>query len=153
MSDPTVQVLQTEQTMNYLITAAGALVAYNQVLTFSQEASISDNHSPPQFLIILVKGQFCMESKMELYDGLVPHRPLHWIAICNRKHSLQHAYQLDLLRVSDDIDSDMFHTSDRNMGHQQFCEHVPGFKLGRQHFYSNYARHTCDSYLRPIQPI
>ncbi|KAH7906147.1 hypothetical protein BJ138DRAFT_1163304 [Hygrophoropsis aurantiaca] len=35
-----IQQLQTEQTMNYIIAAAGALVAYDQVLTFSREVNL-----------------------------------------------------------------------------------------------------------------
>ncbi|KAH7907865.1 hypothetical protein BJ138DRAFT_1103951 [Hygrophoropsis aurantiaca] len=53
MADPAlIQELQARQFTNYVTVAAGALVVYDQVLTFSQEASESDNRSIPQLLTI-----------------------------------------------------------------------------------------------------
>ncbi|KAH7903707.1 hypothetical protein BJ138DRAFT_1190530 [Hygrophoropsis aurantiaca] len=73
MADPLlIQELRATQTSNYVIAVGGALVAYDQILTFSQEASISVNY-----------GRSCManveETTVELYNRLIPYRPSLWI--------------------------------------------------------------------------
>ncbi|KAH7903341.1 hypothetical protein BJ138DRAFT_1120486 [Hygrophoropsis aurantiaca] len=52
MADPALTMLQAVQTTNYVAAAAGALVVYDQVIMFLQEASKLDSHRIPQFLII-----------------------------------------------------------------------------------------------------
>ncbi|KAH7903236.1 hypothetical protein BJ138DRAFT_1195599, partial [Hygrophoropsis aurantiaca] len=84
MADPTaliIQMLQTKQRTNYLAAGAGALIAYDQVLTFAHEQ--------------LTMQTKIKESKLELYICLIPNRPVLWVS----EHNIPVGLSLSLILI------------------------------------------------------